>query len=27
VSGFGSINTSTLLYPPRTGQIVAKFSF
>ena len=27
VSGFGSINTSTVLYPPRTGQIVARFDF
>ena len=27
VSGFGAINTSSLLYPPRTGQIVAKFEF
>jgi hypothetical protein len=27
VSGFGAINTSTVLYPPRTGQIVARFEF
>ena len=27
VSGFGSINTSTVLYPPRTGQLVAQFTF
>ena len=27
VSGFGSINTSTLKYPPRTGQLVARFEF
>jgi hypothetical protein len=27
VSGFGSINTSTVLYPPRTGQLVAQFRF
>jgi hypothetical protein len=27
VSGFGSINTATLAYPPRTGQIVAQFTF
>ena len=27
VSGFGSINTSTVLYPPRTGQLVAQFLF
>ena len=27
VSGFGSINTSTLLYQPRTGQLVAQFTF
>ena len=27
VSGFGSINTSTVLAPPRTGQIVAQFQF
>jgi hypothetical protein len=27
VSGFGSINTSTLRYPPRTGQLVAQFRF
>ncbi|MBV9402084.1 MAG: TonB-dependent receptor [Bryobacterales bacterium] len=27
VSGFGSINTSTLAYPPRTGQLVAQFRF
>ena len=27
VSGFGSINTSSVLYPPRTGQIVARFEF
>ena len=27
VSGFGSINTSTLLYQPRTGQLVAQFQF
>jgi hypothetical protein len=26
-SGFGVINTSTTLYPPRTGQIVARFDF
>jgi hypothetical protein len=27
VSGFGSINTSTLLYQSRTGQLVAQFQF
>ena len=27
VSGFGAINTSSVLYPPRTGQIVARFDF
>jgi hypothetical protein len=27
VSGFGSINTSSVLYPPRTGQLVAQFRF
>jgi hypothetical protein len=27
VSGFGAINNSTVLYPPRTGQIVARFDF
>ena len=27
VSGFGSINTSTVQYPPRTGQLVAQFTF
>jgi hypothetical protein len=27
VSGFGSTNTSTVLYPPRTGQLVAQFQF
>jgi hypothetical protein len=27
VSGFGAISTSTVLYPSRTGQIVAKFEF
>jgi hypothetical protein len=27
VSGFGSINTSTLLYQPRSGQLVAQFIF
>ena len=27
VSGFGSINTSTLSYQPRTGQLVAQFVF
>ncbi|HTA70669.1 MAG TPA: TonB-dependent receptor, partial [Bryobacteraceae bacterium] len=27
VSGFGSINTSSLLYQPRTGQLVAQFVF
>jgi outer membrane receptor protein involved in Fe transport len=27
VSGFGSVNTSTLLYQPRTGQLVARFEF
>ncbi len=27
VSGFGSVNTSTLLYQPRTGQLVAQFQF
>ena len=27
VSGFGSINTSTVLAPPRTGQVVAQFQF
>jgi hypothetical protein len=27
VSGFGSINTSTVLYPARTGQLVAQFRF
>jgi hypothetical protein len=27
VSGFGSISTSTVRYPPRTGQLVAQFQF
>jgi hypothetical protein len=27
VSGFGSIGTSSLAYPPRTGQLVAQFTF
>jgi hypothetical protein len=27
VSGFGSINTSLLLYQPRTGHLVAQFQF
>jgi hypothetical protein len=27
VSGFGSISTSSVLYPPRTGQLVAQFRF
>jgi hypothetical protein len=27
VSGFGTINTSTTLYPPRVGQIIARFQF
>ncbi|HWF07504.1 MAG TPA: TonB-dependent receptor [Bryobacteraceae bacterium] len=27
VSGFGSINTATTLYPSRTGQLVARFDF
>jgi len=27
VSGFGSFNTSILLYQPRTGQLVAQFVF
>ncbi|PWT98604.1 MAG: hypothetical protein C5B51_28880 [Terriglobia bacterium] len=27
VSGFGSFNTSTVLYQPRTGQLVAQFQF
>jgi len=27
VSGFGSIGTSSLAYPPRTGQLVAQFQF
>jgi len=27
VSGFGAINNSTVLYPSRTGQIVARFDF
>jgi hypothetical protein len=27
VSGFGAINTSSVLYPPRTGQVVARFDF
>jgi hypothetical protein len=27
VSGFGAINGSTVLYPSRTGQIVARFDF
>ena len=27
VSGFGSIATSTVQYPPRTGQLVAQFRF
>jgi len=27
VSGFGAINTSTVQYPPRTGQLVAQFTF
>jgi hypothetical protein len=27
ISGFGAINTSTVLYPPRTGQLVAQFTF
>ncbi len=27
VSGFGTINNSTTLYPPRVGQIIARFIF
>ena len=27
VSGFGTINTSTTLYPPRVGQLIARFQF
>jgi hypothetical protein len=27
VSGFGSINRSTLRYPPRTGPLVERFEF
>jgi len=27
ISGFGSINTTTLRYPPRTGQLVAQIQF
>jgi len=27
VSGFGAINNSSVLYPPRTGQLVARFEF
>jgi hypothetical protein len=27
VSGFGSINTATQAYPPRSGQLVAQFQF
>jgi hypothetical protein len=27
VSGFGAINTSSVAYPPRTGQLVARFEF
>jgi hypothetical protein len=27
VSGFGAINTSTVGYPPRTGQLVAQITF
>ena len=27
VSGFGSINTSSVLYQPRTGQLIAQFQF
>jgi hypothetical protein len=27
VSGFGTINTTTTLYPPRVGQIIARFQF
>jgi hypothetical protein len=27
VSGFGSISTATTMYPPRVGQIVARFQF
>ncbi|HEY7337910.1 MAG TPA: TonB-dependent receptor [Bryobacteraceae bacterium] len=27
VSGFGFINTSTTLYPPRVGQLIAQFKF
>ncbi len=27
VSGFGAINNSTVAYPPRTGQLVARFDF
>jgi hypothetical protein len=27
ISGFGSISTSTVAYPPRTGQLVAQFRF
>jgi len=26
-SCFGTINTSTVAFPPRTGQIVARFEF
>jgi hypothetical protein len=27
VSGFGSFDTSSVLYQPRTGQLVAQFQF
>ena len=27
VSGFGSVNRSTLKYPPRPGRLVARFEF
>jgi hypothetical protein len=27
VSGFGFINTSSTLYPPRVGQLIARFQF
>jgi hypothetical protein len=27
VSGFGTINTTTTLYPPRVGQLIARFQF
>ena len=26
-SGFGTINNSTTLYPPRVGQLIARFQF